>query len=148
MRLRVDRQRADGASVLGQLFVDDVAFCLTLERADTLTPEGTYALTLTPSARCAQSWLWSPDDDASATRPAWAEAQHRLLLVNDVPGRDGIRIHAANKASELDGCTAVGQARLVDQLTFSRAALVALMNRVVPVLLAGSATIQYRPAQP
>ncbi len=148
MTLTVVRQPPFGDSVMGQLLVDGVPHCLTLERASTLTAAGTYVVTFTPSQRCCDGALWSPDDDPAyrASCP-WASGLHRLLLVNDVPGKSGIRLHAANEASELEGCTAVGTARQVDKLAMSRKALAALMNLVVPTLLAGSpVTIEYRQA--
>ena len=43
--------------------------------------------------------------------------------MQDVPGRDGIRIHAANHADQLEGCIAVGYVRDGDGIGSSRAAL-------------------------
>lgn len=136
MKLRIERQAPVGEAVFGQLYVDDVKQCLTLERTSTLTPVGVYPLALTISERCEQGILWSPDDAC------------RLLLVTGVPGRSGIRLHAANDPLELDGCTAVGVGKTVTQLVSSRPALTALMARVVPTLAAGTVEIEYQQAQP
>ena len=76
---------------------------------------GRYELTLT----------WSP-----------AFKQLMLLVVN-VPGRDGIRIHIANKPSELLGCLAPGTGVGVDSVTGSTDALANLLGRIVPEMLKG-----------
>jgi hypothetical protein len=76
---------------------------------------GRYELTLT----------WSP-----------AFKQLMLLVVN-VPGRDGIRIHIANKPSELLGCLAPGTGAGVDSVTGSTDALANLLGRIVPEMLKG-----------
>lgn len=149
MTLTVLRQLPVGDAVLGQLLVDGLVQCFTLERASTLTPNGLYLLRLTVSQRCADGILWSPDDDLTyRARCPWAKGQHRLLLVDDVPGRSGIRLHAANYTHELDGCTAVGTEHVESRLILSRPMLANVMNKIVPALNAGPVTIEYRQAQP
>jgi hypothetical protein len=59
------------------------------------------------------------------------------LLVLGVPGRDGIRIHIANKPSELLGCLAPGNGVGTDTVTDSTNALMALVGRILPEMLKG-----------
>jgi hypothetical protein len=62
--------------------------------------------------------LWTP----------WTK--HRLPLIADVPGREGIRIHAANREDQLEGCVAVGADRIHGELLHSRIALTALKDKL------------------
>lgn len=79
---------------LGILSMDGEYFGLTLERpwkdnaqAVSCIPAGKYKLDLTPSPKFGR----------------------RMLEVLNVPGRLGIRIHAANTVDQLKGCIAVGK---------------------------------------
>jgi Family of unknown function (DUF5675) len=115
-------QRADNVT-RGALKINGVFFCYTLERpAD--DPEhprikaGTYRVRLTVSGRAQRGTLWTPDADK------------RLPEVLNVPGRTGIRIHAANEVHELEGCVAVAFDRIGNTLLHSRLALEALMGKI------------------
>src|SRR5262249_101205 len=99
----------------GELAVDGVAQCLTLDPARRAIPPGRYRVLMTPSERAMAGTLWSPRPD------------HALPLLADVPHRDGIRIHAGNHSSDVVGCIAVGKHRDGDAIEASRAALSALM---------------------
>ena len=120
MILLAIRQRRDPPrdAILGALYEDERYSFFTLERLSLAIPSGTYPVTLTPSARCASGRLWSPRQD------------HVLPLIGNVPGREGIRIHAANDAHELEGCVAVGLALDGATLEESRAALSLLMAKI------------------
>lgn len=87
--------------------------CYFLENRDTLIPAGEYPVQLTVSARATAGTLWTP----------WPGKQLPLVVV---PGRDGIRIHAANRESELAGCLAVGLEWDSGRLLSSRMALLKL----------------------
>jgi hypothetical protein len=107
----------------GTLEVDGVFFCFTLEPPAGLVnfsriPAGTYPLKLTVSARAQRGGLWSPDK------------AKRLPLVDPVPGREGIRIHAGNTVANSQGCILVGWDRKGETLLQSRVALEALMRRI------------------
>lgn len=106
MKLLLQRDFKGLRYTLGQLFVDQVKFCETLEDAvrevpgvpvdewkvpgKTAIPAGTYRVTLAPS-------------------PRFKKMMIRLL---DVPGFDGILIHGANTEGDVDGCIGVGQVRM------------------------------------
>src|SRR5690242_17822651 len=91
------RQTPIGESQPGLLHIGGAFQCFTLERVSTLIPAGSYPVYLTVSERSQLGKLWSPD------------SLHRLPLIAKVPGRSGIRIHAANRPEELEGCVAVGR---------------------------------------
>lgn len=120
MEILLQRGARDGDSQFGECVVDGLPIAHTLERVSTIIPAGRYPLRYTVSDRATRGRLWSPD------------AQRRLPLVDDVPGRSGIRIHAANVASELEGCTALGLGLQGDTLTLSRAAVERLIGLCLP----------------
>lgn len=71
----------------------------TLENADYLIPAGTYPLRLT----------WSP------------RFKKMLPLIDEVPDREGIRIHLGTKPEHSTGCVLVQQAALDDlQILFNQ----------------------------
>lgn len=103
MLLQLIRHTTSRTSVIGQLWVIDSVFgnqllCDTLENTAYLIPELIYPVHVTHSPKFG-----------------------RLLpLINHVPGRDGIRIHAGNQSSDSQGCVLVGHAQGT-RLTDSRA---------------------------
>lgn len=71
----------------------------TLENADFLIPAGTYPLRLT----------WSP------------RFKKMLPLIDEVPDREGIRIHLGTKPEHSTGCVLVQQAAMDDlQILFNQ----------------------------
>ncbi len=96
-------------SVLGELLVDGVFECFTLEDLDKMIPAGRYEVVVTYSLRF----------------------KTMLPILLNVPGRSGIRIHAGNSEADTEGCILVGQAGgLVDWIGQSRLALNALMMKL------------------
>lgn len=54
-----------------------------------------------------------------------------VIRLEDVPERDGILIHVANRVSQIQGCTAVGMVRSgLDEIGQSKVAMAALLNAV------------------
>lgn len=122
----IRRDRVDAADALfGTLACDGRAQCLTLERASKPIAPGRYPVLMTVSGRAEAGSLWSPRLD------------HRLPLIDQVPRRSGLRFHAANEASQLEGCIAPGESRDGDRLVQSRIALIALMAKIQAALHAG-----------
>jgi hypothetical protein len=118
MEILVKRRQPIADAQPGDLLIDGRLDSYSLERVSRAIPAGRYRLAMTPSARAERKELWSPDPLA------------RLPLVCDVPGRSGIRLHALNEAEESTGCLGVGQRRAGPQILRSRAALMALMERI------------------
>lgn len=105
MRIKVVRTYPKTDYIIGNMYVDGEWFCNTLERPwlnnqpqVSAIPTGTYIVYLTYSAKFSRI----------------------LPLVMDVPRRSGIRIHAANKVSELQGCIAVGENKVKGMVLNSR----------------------------
>ena len=86
--LTLIRTKTDGKAVKGTLtipFEEEVRSFETLENADYLIPAGTYPLRMT----------WSP------------KFNKVLPLIDEVPGREGIRIHRGTIPEHSTGCVLV-----------------------------------------
>src|SRR5208283_3231122 len=86
MKFLVQRHPSDGTATMGELFIDGVHSCVTLEPS-TPIPAGTYDLDIT----------WSP------------RFVRLMPEVASVPGYSGVRIHWGNRAEDTEGCTLVGE---------------------------------------
>lgn len=95
MDLLLKRTIYTDKSTIGDLFVDGNFECATLElscrkkndKGELAIPTGRYPVELTFSPKF-----------------------NRIMpLINNVPGREGIRIHWANWPYQLEGCVAVGR---------------------------------------
>lgn len=126
MELTLQRIDADRYRTHGRLLVERDDFCVTLEDGPAklgaegkgCIPAGRYRLGLTVSPRAQAGGLWTP----------WPDGM--LPLVLDVPGFEGIRVHAGNRAEDTEGCILVGLGRTVDAITSSRAALIRFKEQV------------------
>jgi Family of unknown function (DUF5675) len=96
----------------------------------TAIPAGRYRVVLTLSDRAASGSLWSPLPD------------HKLPLLLDVHGLEGIRIHSGNTDRNTEGCILVGRGRAVDAITESRAALTTLIQTIDAGIVAGGCEIE------
>lgn len=124
MKLTVNRKIFDQNFTGGELFVDGVLFCQTIEDTvrktgvkvpgETAIPFGTYKVELTLS-------------------PRFKKVLPELL---GVPGFAGVRIHSGNTADDSEGCILVGEATDAElkkgRLRNSRVT----MGRLMAVLLA------------
>ena len=114
MTLVLTRRWAEADATIGELFIDGMNECFTLEdvvrdtlhedgspkiHGQTAIPAGRYRVILTPSPAVQRGAMWSPRADTA------------LPLLCDVPGFDGIRIHAGNSAKDTAGCILVGKIR-------------------------------------
>jgi len=139
MKLTLNRHPDGLSCTIGDLLIDGEVLCHTLEpsqKATTLPtdiqalskgaiPAGTYDVAITPSALAARGELWSPCGD------------HLLPLLVNVPGFDGIRIHAGNTGLDTRGCILVGSWLGGEFLSGSREALTALMVKLIDAKDAG-----------
>lgn len=128
MKLKVVRKWFTEESTIGELFIDNVFFCFTLEDKDrnlkqtdsllwiktrkiygkTAIPTGTYQVKLTNSNRF----------------------QRILPEILNVKGYEGVRIHAGNTAEDTLGCILIGKAKAYDKIFESRTAMSELLMRV------------------
>ena len=119
-------QRIDLAHdyTIGQLFVNGAYECWTLEDAvrsgpkvpgETAIPAGVYRVVIDQSAR-------------------FGRAMPHVL---DVPGFEGIRIHAGNTVRDTHGCPLLGCERVGAHLARSRVAFDAFMSKLQAALATG-----------
>lgn len=120
MKLTVKRQHGTKGYTHGQLFIDDVYFCDTMEDqerdikidGETAIPCGIYSVVINMSARF-----------------------NRLMpLLLNVPNYAGVRIHSGNTAANTEGCLLVGKPYKNDFITASKetfAALFKIMNDAI-----------------
>lgn len=115
MNLTIQRDTFTENSTTGELSVDGVFLCYTLEpRSDRsegkpyCIPAGTYSVQLAES-------------------PRFAMTTPHLLAV---PGFTEIEIHPGNFPSDTEGCTLVGMTRGVDMVGSSRLAFGNLMDKL------------------
>jgi len=116
MNLRVVRKTFTPKSTIGDLLVDGVFECFTLEdcvrpvkiKGITAIPAGAYEVVISFSERF----------------------QKPLPLLLNVPNFDGIRIHPGNTDRDTEGCILVGQTKQADSIGDSRKAFQALFSRL------------------
>jgi hypothetical protein len=116
MKLHLKRLHKTEFSTIGELTVDGLFQCYTLEdkereikiKAETAIPKGTYKVIITLSARF----------------------KTLLPLIVDVPGFEGIRIHPGNTNHDTEGCILVGKTRGVDFVGKSRKAFAELLTKM------------------
>lgn len=127
MRLILQRKWASEASTIGELSIDGVYECFTLEDVvrpagvkipgKTAIPAGTYKVVVDMSTRF----------------------KKLMPHVLDVPGFEGIRIHAGNKAEDTEGCPLVGRTKGKDFVGESKLAFEAFFPKLQA---AGEAELQ------
>ena len=108
MKLELKRLHRTNNSTIGELYVNGVFTCYTLEdkerevkiKNETAINKGTYKVIITPSNRFKKD----------------------LPLLLNVPKFEGIRIHAGNSNHDTEGCILVGTTRSVDFIGNSRKA--------------------------
>ena len=119
MKLELIRHAFKPTYTIGKLYIDGKYFCDTLEDVvrkgpkvmhETAIPAGTYEVILNMS-------------------PRFKKVLPRLL---NVPGFDGILIHAGNTSKDTSGCILVGQNKEVGKVINSQAT----MAKLIPILQA------------
>lgn len=128
MKLTLHRYWPSAACTIGQLFVDGVPECYTLEDVvrsgpkvpgATAIPAGTYKVVVDFSNRF----------------------QRPMPHVLDVPGFDGIRIHPGNTAADTEGCILVGTGRAETAIAHSRDAFDVLLPKLQAALARGETVL-------
>ncbi len=131
MKLKLKRELFTEDFTLGQLLIDDIFFCYTVEdkvrqlkdtnkdgdfddlgegkiHGKTAIPIGTYNVSLTMS-------------------PHFGKITPRLA---DVPGFSGVLIHSGNTAEDSEGCIIVGTVRTTTGVGLSRQCFTKLMDKL------------------
>jgi len=108
MQLTVERTIFTSRSTIGQLFVNGLFECFTLE--DVVRPVKIPGMTAVP-------------EGVYVVSVSFSERFKRLLPeVHNVPNFTGVRIHPGNTDADTEGCILVGQTRSTDFVGGSRAA--------------------------
>jgi hypothetical protein len=116
MKLELRRFHGTKGYTAGELFIDDLYFCNTIEDeereskeyAKTAIPLGTYEITVNMSIRF----------------------KKLMPLLHNVPNFTGIRIHSGNSADDSEGCILVGKPHKKDFITESRVTFTELMKKI------------------
>lgn len=141
MRLRLVRKWWSPQSTIGELYIDELYECVTLEDYDrNLTAEMSrediakvkvFGQTAIPRGTSYRITLdWSP------------RFQRVLPHILEVPGFIGVRFHAGNDADDTDGCVLVGMTRSQDHIGTSRVALDNLMAKLRAVPTGAPCTLE------
>lgn len=134
LELYLRKFRFTDKSSISELFIGDSKHrqCFILERP--YTGKNLRDNTATPAINESEAIL----PGRYELTLTWSNAFRQIMfLVVAVPGRDGIRIHTANKPSELLGCLAPGNGVGVDSVTESTNALMNFVGKVLPEMLKG-----------
>lgn len=121
MNLELKRDTFTAISTQGILTIDGEHECYTLEDEDRYLEEGgekVYGKTAIPRGRYKVVMDWSP------------KYERDMPHVLAVPGFEGIRIHAGNKAEDTEGCILVGRSRNENWLRDSKIAFDTLVQKL------------------
>ena len=116
MQITVKRLHKTETSTIGELLIDGLFECYTLEDAErpvkikgeTAIPKGTYKVIINESNRF----------------------KRLLPLLLDVPNFEGVRIHSGNSNHDTEGCILVGQSRNKNYIGQSRKAFEKLFKKM------------------
>jgi hypothetical protein len=118
MELTLNRFKMEEKRTIGKLLIDGWFYCYTLE--DTVRPLGvkSWGETAIPAGRYEIRMTYSPHFKAV------------LPILLDVPGFEGIRIHAGNTEADTEGCILVGHNLDGEYISSSRMALAGLLEKM------------------
>lgn len=136
MEILVKRGPSKQGATIGELFVDGVRECYTLED-EVREPGADVAIT--------PAWVlsWKIPNVTAIPRGRYqvtiTHSPHfgcDLPLLLNVPGYTAVRIHWGNKAADTDGCILVGQTSEANLIYKSKAAFDILFPKIKAVLAA------------
>lgn len=116
MELTLQRKTFNEKFTLGELFIDNVFFCYTVEdkvrdvkiKGVTAIAYGRYKMIVNMSNRF----------------------KKEMPLLLDVPFFDGVRVHSGNTAEDSEGCIIVGMVKTDNGVGMSRVAFTKLMEKL------------------
>jgi hypothetical protein len=116
MQITVKRLHKTNTSTIGELLIDGIFQCYTLEdterpvkiKNETAIPKGTYKVIINQSNRF----------------------KRLLPLLLNVPNFEGVRIHSGNTNHDTEGCILVGQTRGDNYVGQSRKAFEKLFKKM------------------
>lgn len=129
MKLYIDRKYKKSGYTIGHMYVDGKYVCDTLEDSDRglnkdmpleyIKKVKVYGETAIPTGEYEVTLSYSP------------KFKRIMPIVMDVPGWSGVRIHAANKATQLAGCIAPGLNRIKGMVVESTKYYYKLMDEYI-----------------
>jgi len=135
MQLVLQREVLSDKSTIGKLSVNEERLGWTLEDAvlpigvkvygKTAIPEGRFRVVIDRSARF----------------------KRLMPHILDVPGFEGVRIHAGNTSEDTEGCILIGLQKGVDSIGRSQAAMALFMPKLEAALQDGEVWIDIRNPQ-
>ena len=116
MKINIKRLYKTENSTIGELTIDGVFECYTLEdkeriekiKGETAISKGTYKIIINESTRF----------------------KRLLPLLLNVPNFEGVRIHSGNSNHDTEGCILVGKTRSIDYISQSRKAFDSLFEKM------------------
>jgi hypothetical protein len=118
MKLLLERQVKTKDFTLGELFIDGVPFCYTVEDMERMPNEKVYGLT------AIQKGTYKVIVNMSN------RFKKLMPLLIDVPNFSGVRIHSGNTAEHSLGCIIIGMTRTLNGVGMSRIAFTKLMAKL------------------
>jgi hypothetical protein len=132
MEMIVNRYPSKDETTIGQLLIDSLFTCYTLEdkvRENFVQAEGQWKIfgkTAIPAGRYKVTM-----EDSGRFGP-------KTLTVNNVPGYTSVRMHPGNTNADTEGCILLGMSKDEDDIYDSRIAVDKVKSIVGPVLDEGS----------
>lgn len=118
MKLLLKRQVKTKDFTLGELFIDGVSFCYTVEDMERMPNEKVFGLT------AIQKGTYKVIINMSN------RFKKQMPLLLNVPNFEGVRIHSGNTSSDTEGCIIVGMTRTLNGVAMSRIAFTKLMEKL------------------
>jgi hypothetical protein len=123
MELLLKRSKSSDQSTIGELLINGVHECFTLEdvvrpvkiKNETAIPAGRYNVVISPSPRF----------------------ERDMPLLEAVPGYEGVRIHWGNTAKDTEGCILVGTTKGIDFIGHSRDEFASLFDKLEKAIDSG-----------
>jgi hypothetical protein len=166
MKIKIDRQVFTDLSTIGQLFINDVAQCWTLElpmplkgaarvKGKTCVPTGTYQVFLSLYKGEVLNWMKNLNPSVDNTGlpqicningnlyPNWIDESDGLPIAGIDKGRN-VYIHIGNTAADTLGCLLVGLNVSTDRIDRSTDAFSLIYPQIVKAIQSGEQiTIEY-----
>ena len=128
MELRLERKWFTPASTIGELTIDGIFECFTLED---VARDGDIFVVKVPGATAIPEGRY-------AVRISFSQKFNtQLPEILNVPNFVGVRIHPGNTAADTEGCVLVGRSRGADRILESRVAFLPLLDKIRQGLHAG-----------
>lgn len=124
MHIRLKRKPSLPHCTIGDLYIDDEWFCVTLEDPVRQIPDVSVDKWKIPgdTAIPLGSYMVVINDSPKFGRP--------LPMLINVPGFSGVRIHPGNTSEDTEGCILIGKEAQGESILESRAAFGPLYERI------------------